>query len=445
MPKSSFAKHLHLVGFTKNSGNSILLILHLSDIHFRKAEIGTAQDPNYHLRHELLRDVVRQCSLLGAPDVIVVSGDIAFAGDPEEFAFATEWLAELCTSSGCPKASVFVVPGNHDVVRDLADRNLVQMIHNSIKTAQNPSVEIAKQFRDPDARHLLYESLDNYNQFAFQYFCDLHPPERTRATRDLKLNDGSILRLWGLNSAFTSSSSDRERGLFVDPASLQITREDGVINLVVTHHHLSWLGQARELEDHLNDVAPIQFFGHIHTNRVDMNRDYMRLSASAAHPDRYEADWEPGYNFIELSIQGEPDERRLHVKAHVRVWQKAPGGFRAKMDKNSAMFEHFIGLEHWIPPTVSAVNSSDLLESTPEASAMPSEEGKVMTTLRDLGLRFYRLSFSKKSEIAGRLELLEEDDMRLPDYERFRRVFIRAHERDKLDALADAVVAAEQR
>jgi len=67
-----------------------------------------------------------------------------------------------------------------------------------------------------------------------------------------------------------------------------------------------------------------------------------------------------------------------------------------------------------------------------------------MDTLRDLGLRFYRLSFSKKSEIAGRLELLEEADMRLPDYERFRRVFFRAHERGKLKELAEAITAAEQ-
>lgn len=67
-----------------------------------------------------------------------------------------------------------------------------------------------------------------------------------------------------------------------------------------------------------------------------------------------------------------------------------------------------------------------------------------MTTLRDLALRFYRLSFSKKSEIAGRLELLEAEDMALPDYERFRRVFMRAHERGKLEALAEAVRNAEQ-
>ncbi len=68
-----------------------------------------------------------------------------------------------------------------------------------------------------------------------------------------------------------------------------------------------------------------------------------------------------------------------------------------------------------------------------------------MDTLRDVGLRFYRLSFSKKSEIAGRLGLLEEEDVRQPDFERFRRVFIRAHQRGRLDELAAAVRSAEQR
>ncbi|MFQ0829075.1 metallophosphoesterase [Serratia fonticola] len=421
-----------------------MLILHLSDIHFRKSEISTVQDPNFHLRNELVRDVVQQCRQLGAPDVIIVSGDIAFAGDPEEFAFATEWLAELCNDCGCSRSSVFVVPGNHDVVRDKADSYLVQLAHGAIKASANPSAEIAKQLGRADTRRLLYESLDNYNEFALQFFCDLLPPERTRATRDLKLNDGSTLRLWGLNSAFVSSSQDQPGDLFVDPASLQITRKDGVVNLVVTHHHLTWLRQARELEDHLNDVAPVQIFGHIHTNRVDMNRDYMRLAASATHPDRYEADWEPGYNFIELSVAGGPDERRLNVKAHIRVWQIAPSGFQAKMDRTAPVFEHSIRLERWIPPMTPVANFSGFSEAMTEAAVMPIDGGHAMNTLRDLGLRFYRLSFSKKSEIAGRLELLEDADMRLPDYERFRLVFIRANKRDKLDALAEAVTEAEQ-
>lgn len=424
-----------------------LLILHLSDIHFRKSEIGTAQDPNFHLRNELVRDAETQCQRLGSPDAVIVSGDIAFAGDPEEFTYATDWLAELCDACGCTMESVFVVPGNHDVVRQSAGRNLVQLIHNQIKASADPGAEIARQLRDPDARRLLYESLDNYNQFALQFFCDLLPPERTRSMRDLTLNDGSTLRLWGLNTAFVSSAYDRQGDLFFDPASLQITRTNGVVNLVVAHHHLSWLRQARDLEDHLNDVAPVQIFGHVHTNRIDLNRDYVRLTASAMNPDRHEPGWEPGYNLIELSVDGGPDNRMLRVSSHVRVWQTAPGGFHAKMDRTSPVFDHSIRLHPWHPPVANffpAALPESSLEPLAGIVVMPSEGGSAMNTLRDLGLRFYRLSFSKKSEIAGKLELLENEDMGQPDHERFRRVFLRAHERGKLNELAEAVSAAEQ-
>lgn len=429
-----------------NQRSGPLLILHFSDIHFRKSEISTAQDPNFHLRSELVRDVVRQSKLLGTPDAIIISGDIAFAGDQDEFEFATEWLRTLCDACGSSMQSVFVVPGNHDVVRELADQELVQLIHGQIKRASDPTAEIAKYLGNPAVSRLLYQSLDNFNQFAFQFLCDLLPPERTRATRDLQLNDGSTLRLWGLNTAVVSSSHDRTGELFVDRASLQITRETGVVNLVVAHHHLSWLRQNAELADHLNDVAPVQIFGHIHTNRIEMNRDFMRLTASAAHPDRREAGWEPGYNFLEVSVVGEPEARKLHLKAHVRVWQTAPGGFQAKMYRDSSVFEHYVDLEPWHSPQVTPVTAppTEVPISGIGAATMLIEEGQAMNTIRDLGLRFYRLSFSKKSEIAGRLELLEDEDMGQPDHERFRRVFIRAHERGKLEEFARAVAAAEQ-
>ena len=420
-----------------------LLILHLSDIHFRKEEIGSAQDPNLHLRNEILRDVQRQCTKLGRPDAIVVGGDVAFAGDPAEFAYATVWLAELCDACGGSLDTVFVCPGNHDVVRQRADRNMVQLVHKAIKDANDPTAEIGKLMRDPDASRLLYESLDNYNAFALQFLCDLLPPERTRPQRDLTLNDGSTLRLWALNTAFVSSGRDKPGDLFVDQASLQITRHAGVVNLVVAHHHLSWLRQQAQLADHLNDVAPVQIFGHVHSNRIDMNVDYMRLTAGAANPDRAEPGWEPGYNLLELEIEGEGDNRRLKLKAHVRVWQEAPGGFVAKAYKGADVWEHSIALEAWIAPPPRQGIPAASAEGEADVGLLP-EGGPAMSTLREVGLRFYKLSFSKKSEIAGRLDLLEEEDMGQPDFERFRRVFFRAHERGKLDELAAAVRSAEQ-
>ncbi|WP_186014746.1 metallophosphoesterase [Burkholderia gladioli] len=420
-----------------------MLLLHLSDIHFRKRDIETAQDPNFNLRNEIVRDARDFCRKLGPPDAIILSGDVAFAADPDEYGFATNWLGELCAACGVDLSTIFVCPGNHDVVRRIADKTIVQMLHKSIKSSDEIATDATIQglLMDPETSRLLYESLDNYNAFAGQFLCDLLPPNRTRIHRDLELNDGSTLRLWAINTCFVSSSGDKEGDLFVDPAALQITRHDGVENVVIAHHHLSWIRQKRALEDHLNDVARIQIFGHVHTNRVHMLRDYVRLSASAAHPDRHEGNWEPGYNLIEVAVEGAGGDRTLLVRTHVRVWQTAPGGFHAKMDKNRDVFEHRIQLDSWTRPQVTAspkeAHPGDRSSGNPD---QPSAE--TMTKIREIGVQFYRLTFSQKSEIAGRLQLLEEQDINQPDFERFRRVFLRAHERGKLDELANAVANA---
>src|SRR5689334_5876623 len=106
-----------------------MLLLHLSDIHFRRGEIGTTMDPNSHLRNELLRDAVSMCERLGPADAVLVSGDVAFSGHPEEYTFALAWLSDLCERCGTTLSSVFTIPGNHDVVRGVASRAIVQALH----------------------------------------------------------------------------------------------------------------------------------------------------------------------------------------------------------------------------------------------------------------------------------------------------------------------------
>jgi 3',5'-cyclic AMP phosphodiesterase CpdA len=118
-----------------------VLIVHLSDIHFRKSEIETAQDPNFHLRNELLRDVESFCKRLGSPTVIILSGDIAFAGHPDEYVFATNWLTELCQRCSTKMSTIFVIPGTHDVIRKTADKTLVQMLHKELKGASDITLD----------------------------------------------------------------------------------------------------------------------------------------------------------------------------------------------------------------------------------------------------------------------------------------------------------------
>lgn len=419
-----------------------MLLLHISDIHFRKSEIETAMDPNAYLRAELLRDAVERCTQLGsAPDAVIISGDIAFAGDAEEYHYATKWIEKLCTSCGAKMENVFVIPGNHDVVRHDAKRSIIQTLHRDIKASSAISLDalLRGHLMDEESSKLLYQSIQPYNLFAGQFFCDLLPPNRTIARRDLLLNDGSVLRLSGLNSTFVSSEADKKDDLFVDPAAFQICHEPGIEHLVACHHPYSWLRQGDRLKDHLAAVARIHLFGHEHTNRILPARDWVQIAASAAHPDRTEPGWEPGYNFIEVRVEGTGDQRSMHVNVHVRVWQQRPNQFRAKMDGDCSSFDQVIRLDPWSLPQ--EPNEQLTLEITaPAVDASPVEPSAgtgadPMDSLRDISILFFKLSMSQKSAIAGKLSLLEDEDVNQPDFERFRRVFIRARERGLIDKL----------
>ncbi len=423
-----------------------MLLVHLSDIHFRLGEMGTSLDPFRHLREECLTDLEAQLVALGnaAPDAILVSGDIAYAGRPEEYEFAQAWLQTVCERSGAKDTSVFVIPGNHDVVRAAAQRPLVKLVHDGIRGPAGQEALIDSRFRaalqDGLQSRLLFESIEPYNAFASQYLCEMVVPERPMAQRDLRFADGSLLRLIGLNSVLLSSVSQEKHKLAVDPAALGITRGRGVVNVVLCHHPYSWLLAGDSLQNHLRDVAALHLFGHQHQNRVHVARDFMELDASAVQPDAETAPgWMPGYNLVELRVDHETDARWLEIRAHVREWQHAPGRFRPKLDRHDeTAFVLRTKLAAWRGPDAEAV---PVAVATEEATEERNEKrgGADMDSLREVSLQFFRLTLSQKAEIAGRLQLLDEADADQPDFERFRRAVERALDRGKIQELAEAI------
>ena len=96
-----------------------LRILHLSDVHFGQTiRNGT----NWRLRRVLGKAWEKNLGEIredGKPDLICFTGDIAYSGQPSEYAEATLFFDELLTRLGVDKSCLFVVPGNHDVARDV--------------------------------------------------------------------------------------------------------------------------------------------------------------------------------------------------------------------------------------------------------------------------------------------------------------------------------------
>src|SRR5579859_4445785 len=94
-----------------------LTILHISGIRARAGEDGLQA-----LLEGLRRDLGELADSRGLrPDLLVVTGDLADGGLPQEYHLAFDFLARLAAATGIPRRHVAVVPGRHDVNRKLCE------------------------------------------------------------------------------------------------------------------------------------------------------------------------------------------------------------------------------------------------------------------------------------------------------------------------------------
>ena len=154
-----------------------LILVHLSDIHFR-CWSGTEYDVDNDIRNELMLDAARVSGSLGQPQGILVAGDIAFSGDTQEYQAAKAWLFDFCDKLGRTLENVWCVPGNHDVDRSqIKNSPILSSIHTGIR--QSAQKDIDEQIRlfldDPEAATIIFRPVTEYNKFAAAFGCQTKP------------------------------------------------------------------------------------------------------------------------------------------------------------------------------------------------------------------------------------------------------------------------------
>lgn len=427
---------------------SSIRLIHLSDIHFSR-DAGVGFNPDATLRSDIINDARSALERLGGPaDAIVVSGDVAYSGQKGEYDEVAKWLDELCSQVGCREEAVYVCPGNHDVNRNvLRDNILLTDAQKAVREAPEASrnQELMKRLTDQSAQSLFFAPLSEFNEFAGRYECSYFADAQSYAwTNDLKLGDGSVLRLLGLNSVLLSGLNDQLGTLFLGANAYSIPSQPGIEYLTICHHPPNWLLDQKDFDAALSSRARVQLFGHEHQQRIVLARDYVRVFAGAVNPHRNERFWKPGYNVIELDVCKDGLVRRLDVKVHVREWQpEPPYQFRAFEDRNnSPVHEQKINLPDWDVKTTGAevpmVPNDTAMQ--PKGGGDEIQERRKRMSRRELVHRFFRLSTSQKSAILGHLNLLDEPEERLlPDIERFKRALIRASERGSLSKIEELV------
>ena len=430
-----------------------MLLLHIADIHFRAPDcVNPDIDPDRPFRTRMVQDARTRIQENGPLGALLVGGDIAFKGDPQEYAVAITWLKEFADACDCPMERVFVIPGNHDVNRSVIIRSpAVRNTQAAIMRADphQREQELRTQFGDQSSGRALFAPLEAYNDFAKIFDCQVYPPERLYWKRDLPLEGGVHLRVHGLTSTLLSGANgtdDTRESLYLSPLQTVLDPEDDVVNLVLCHHPPDWFLDQDEVNDAVCGRAAIHLFGHKHRQRVDKADGYIRFSAGAVNPNRHEAGWQPGYNLIDVSILGEGHDRMIKIEAHLLQWQSNPDQYRPVLtQQGESVFRHSIATPDRLASEVTKT-SCTIMATMPETAPNAAEEAEISyEDTRNLVFRFWSLTVSQRREIALLLDLIDEEELGLPEPERYGRALFRAGERGILNQVAREVTQRETR
>jgi predicted MPP superfamily phosphohydrolase len=458
-------------------------LIHLSDIHFTA---GGTWDPDEDQRDELLADVGVLVDDGGTVDGILIGGDIAFSGAKAEYDVAAEWIEKVRVRSGCPEGAIWVVPGNHDIDRNVHDKNRARTkMLEELRHTESDLIEarLAAWLNGGDG---LLSCLDAYNRFCQDWV----PPTTAKQPHwtDLTLGlDGLDVCLTGINTVLTSDTRDWPAPqLIVGKQQCSLQRAPNRVHIAFAHHPPSWIKDWPAVAGYLRR-AHLVIFGHEHYFRVEQEAPGLTVTvyAGAVGPERPQPDpaprdatvteiesdeveYRPSWNLIEIVRDGD----ELVVTIDPRVWSEEdpefvrhPGGIqqhRVRLDlKPCPAAAHDRVGYHWPPgegnddettppkPSIIAdvehpgTNSSPLIPDSMEVQeGVPLPTPAERSELRALAVAFMRLTPTRRAHIAEQLgvhEGLAELELSTPAEGReiLRRVRA-ANKIDELKGLIDA-------
>jgi predicted phosphodiesterase len=427
-------------------------ILHFSDAHITTTDAGNQFDHDSKIRAAIMDDLGKEGRITF--DAILVTGDIAYHGRAEEFARAKVWLENVRKKTDSPLDSVYVIPGNHDVNQAIVSKSSsLWELHQSLRSNMPEEDRLAsldKKLHDPFD---FLAALAEYRFFANEYGCPTDPDKLAWVqVLDKVLEDGTSVRLHGLNSALISDEEDKKGTLLLGATQFhQFDSDPAYVNVVLCHHPHPWLMDGNSANDFFRRQSQVVLCGHDHEIRAYKEDRSLRVFAGAVHPNPRERHWEPCYHVLTLSIDTTA-KRTLVARVETRVWRDRDKCFGPYVQENKTPYlEERIELPDWKmePPPQPAILDSKTLDSTVSSP-------KVMTAIstltsdayaaarRRLIVHFYRLGIISRHEAAIEADVWEESDDSLTGQARWSRVFERAEKLHKLGALWAAVAARDE-
>lgn len=239
--------------------------LHLSDFHFRK-KLAWSQDV---VLKSLLEDICTRYAGANAPDLLFITGDIAFSGKREEYTLADSFVIKLREELKMPPERICIVPGNHDIDLDREEDAFA-----GARATLTNTEEVDRFFATEGRRKTLFARQEEFRAFANR----LAPSGGETLTASSYAHQrlirvGAIqVRALLLDSAWLSQGGPADAGRLVlgerQIIDCAANPSDGsCLTFALLHHPFSWLAEFEQfsIENLVIEHADICLRGHVHS------------------------------------------------------------------------------------------------------------------------------------------------------------------------------------
>lgn len=325
----------------------MIRILQISDIHWKKRKKWDADFPGMKAR--FLVDLEDYHKAKGNIDYVFVCGDVAFKGAKDEYDEAKEYIEKICKIVGCTDEQVFVVPGNHDLNRKAAGANVREMMNAALSCeGRNKDFFEEAVLKTTTLKESAYRAFECYYEFSTHYLCQetvmgkcLQSKGDEAITDDdnlyyherLSKKEGDFnISVRGVNTAlncdewdYNEENKEGHKQFLPRRAYIMDDVKKQEIRIFMGHHPLEFLTNKEEIEQYLNNHYHIQFFGHVHEQKVhERNRqvgNFVRLYSGAFDPpkdNKAPERYKPIYNLVEIE---QKDAGHIHVTGESQIWE----------------------------------------------------------------------------------------------------------------------------
>jgi len=298
-------------------------LLHLSDLHFRTRTKWDA-DP---LLRDLVRFIAAEVRRGLAPDLVVITGDLAFSGQAAEYALARDWLEALWpvltpdAAAPLPRERLFLCPGNHDADRTQVDA-VAHMVQDGLLAARDQD-RVQEVLANVGQRDTLLKRHAAYLEFHGAWLGSPQPLPWWQRSIDIR---GQHLHLAGLDSAWMACG-DQDRGRLllgryqVHETVLHPAGDGADWRLALLHHPWDYLAEweTRAVPQSIHLHRDLVLRGHVHEPDAcrylppDPRRACVELAAGSVYDG---SPYDNAFHWIELF----PSPRRVLV--HFRLWNR---------------------------------------------------------------------------------------------------------------------------